>query len=279
VKILIAFLLTLSASAGYLTINGQSDIEHSFSDEKLTFSGTYTISNKGDETAYDVFPTFHIAGWRWALDPQEIRQSQSRSYPMSAEIEAEKLKCIEYSNCQDNLPVIGKHPMLVKRHYRDGNGYAFTAANIQPVEFGELNPDQKYSLRVPGILMKVEIRNSGADGSGIIEIESRLKENKKIFLQLASAEEVKLKPASLTIELPSNSKKSVEFEIQNDTGLVGSSYAVFAIAQWQENGVRNSSFSSDLHFIRKASMFKSYVIGSVLLAALLLAVFWYVKMR
>lgn len=243
-----SFLLVYAAAAhaGSLTINGSSDLHFSVENDQLKIDGSYSIENKGDETAKEVFPSLELGHWSWAGDPKQLDQSKKETWIINTTIPLTELNCTAKDLCAGlKLPLSGALPLLVRRHYQDLNGYRFSAADIELIEIGDIPGEARAAIRTPDLDGKLSFDGDGQEFVGTVEFINASAEPRKVALGVHTSRELKVTGPAQVVEIPGNGTKKTRIVLENFRGIAGSSYAVFAIAQWEENGVRYSQkFSS-----------------------------------
>jgi len=260
------------AWAGYLTINGTPKIEANVSGQNIILKGSYEIENSGDETAANVFPALTLGAWVWAGEPKSVKAGESETWTLDFTIPMEKLKCSEDRACAGlDLPLSGRFPLYVRRHYEDQNGYRFSAAQVHGLQLGELSSEQLTALRLPTLDGALSCRGDGQSFRCKLDFQNSGLEARKVAAGAFSARELQiLDPTATLVEVGANAAGQAAFELRNVSGLLGSSYAVFAVMQWDEGGVRNYASVSGLVSIANRSygwLFLAGGLGVVLVLA------------
>lgn len=238
--LILLILLPLPAQAGYLTIEGKPEITLSREEAIVYLSGTYRITNRGDEEAREVYPTFRLGGWAWAGDPRSLAPEGSEVWNLNESFPAEKLACSNDPRCAGrDLPLPGLHPLLVKTYYRDLNGYRFSAPSAFPVEIGPLNPEQQASVRMPSIQTSLTLSRSNKRYRGSLQLQSSSTEPRSGAISFFGPDELRILTQPMGFDLPAGKLQGFDLELESFSALPGSNYPVYAIVQWGQDGVRN----------------------------------------
>ena len=123
---LLGFLLCTQlqfAEATHLRIEGQDKLSTRIEGENVVISGSYEVSNKGDEKAYEVFPAFTVGSWVWAGEPKTVDMNGVASWLIEETVPLEKLRCRSGSNCtEEQLPAKGTTIFLGPIRIKNGSG-------------------------------------------------------------------------------------------------------------------------------------------------------------
>ena len=263
-----------SAEASYLTINGAPTLNVSMDGENISLSGSFEITNRGDEEAADVFPGLSLGQWSWVGSPKRLPAGKSEIWEISARIAADGLGCRGGEVCGGaDLPGLGKFPLLVRRHYSDLNGYQFSAADVASVIIGEMQPQSKVALQTPVVDAVYLCDGDGRDFQCELSVRNSGTLARKVEVSYYTAKELEVLSRPTLLPVGPNETARTSSRLRNFRGLPGSTYAVFAILQWEETGVRNFISASALMPIAKPSHLKKFVMAGaaagIILAALL----------
>jgi hypothetical protein len=234
------FLKLSSAFAGYLTINGTSTITATVEGDKIKFSGVYSIDNTGDETAKNVFPALSLGSWKWAGEPRELLANVKESWPIEGTLTQEMLLG-EAKPGENRLPSKGQFPLLVHRHYEDMNGVHFSAPDVSVITLGELTQDDLSSIRIPQINSVYTCLGDGKEFACLLDLRNLSDSEKKVSVSYHTSQELQVETAASINLIKPRAQFLVESQIKNFAGLTGSGYAVFAVLEWEDRGVRKSA--------------------------------------
>lgn len=269
----LAFLFhTLSAPAAYITLVGEPKIEFTASNpQQVKISGTYSIANQGDESAQQVFPSIQIGSWAWAGDPRFIKANEKTEWKIQTRVPLEK-----FFDTGKKLPATGLYPAIVTRHYQDLNGYALSAMDILPAMIGRLTEEQTTLIRLAEIDGKFTAQGNGQKFKAIAEFNNHSTSPHQAHIRYIVPRELKTDIQSTEIKIPAGSKGEHSVQILNDRGIDGSGYAVFVVAEWENQGLRNATWASTVIAINKVTYAWEWAVAIVFIT-LLLALFVYFK--
>ncbi|MFH0890129.1 MAG: hypothetical protein V1836_03260 [Candidatus Aenigmatarchaeota archaeon] len=243
--IVLAVLLMLPyASASYITISAQL--------AEMTISGSnaegvFSVSNSGDEPAYSVqtsflsapgavFPTLFIE----RLDPGKRVDT-----PFNANI------------TKTLLP--GKYPVAVLTEYADANNYPFSA-----VSYSFLTNNERTSSDVTGTFGEAKVQKGGA-AKIKLSIVNRGAAAHNVTLIVLTSKELLAGGYAKTVTLNSEDQKSMNVEISSLSALEGSTYNVFAVMEYDNNGKHFSSFArGSVAITKNEGLFSVYIIAGLL---------------
>jgi len=251
--------------AGYLTITGSSILQtKKISKDAFQLKGTYQIKNQGDETAFKVFPSFQVGEWKWAGAPQSIKAGGSFDWQLDEKIPTADLGCPNKSDCIASfLPVVGSFPLRIRHHYSDVNGYEFSAADLQKIQLGDLPKAKLAALRVPSLQMTMTVKGNGQKFSGKVKIRNLSDANRKMFISFFTTREIRILTQPQVFEVGPNAIENFPFEVENYSGLLGSSYAFFVSTEWDEGGLRNAASGHSTLAIKKRSYGNYMIIAAI----------------
>jgi hypothetical protein len=303
----LSVLLPRVAAAGTLKLEGEPEIQAQILGDEVVLRVSAPITNRGDENSKEVFPWFQLGGAVFAGDPKMLAQGQSyvweleRRYPL-AKIQCESDK--ENSCAGMNLPSKGAFPLFIRRHYQDMNGAAFSAPSVAIVRLGELTEEERLGTQDPPLTFQSSagsLRGGPTGGLGIYcessaplfsargldwegshltfhcsgMLQNRSRTPIKVALSAFSTRELRVitPPQLLTLE----ADRSVPFslEVENSSGLLGSTYPVYFVAQWGEGNIRQTRQTFGLVSIQKSDRFW-LLTGFGLLVFALLSLLMYV---
>jgi hypothetical protein len=240
------------ASASNLTIEGYPKFEVKQEGQNWRLIGTYEIVNNGDETAKNVFPNLELGSWHWVGEPKTLAMKEKAVWNLDEILPGEKLACKAGDTCAgQNLPDHGLFPLLIRRHYEDMNSYQFTAAEVLNIVIGELTGEAMVSSRAKPLVAKLAFHENGNSFGAKLELKNISQVPKKVSVAYFTSREIEVMTQPKIVELSGGAVNISDAELKNFSGLEGSSYAVFAVMQWEEFGVRNSLATSGIVRIEK----------------------------
>ena len=130
----------------------------------------------------------------------------------------------------------GVYPVVVIIHYSDANGYPFSALlcrtfslhQNEPVAeiFGEMTPA---TLSKKGKI-KLTLKNTG-------------KSEIKTSTTLIAPKEFKISQEKQQTAVLSKAVKKLSFPVENFSALTGSQYQIYAISEYEQNGIHQTSIT------------------------------------
>jgi hypothetical protein len=239
------------AEASVISIS--SRIDAVVDEGKAKFS--IELDNKGDETARNVRIQTAVGGGsatsplKQALDPGEV-------YRWDAAIPVEFHKA-------------GSYPVTTTIDYADENLHPYMAVVVSHVDFKE-----RVASRVVGELTATSVAEAG-----------------RLRVQVRNLEPIELSvtvravvPRGLLIDSPerrisleSGETRDVDFDISNVSALVGSSYAIFAVLEHEDQNYHHASvLTGSVGVVDAGSMIRRYrvhlIAATVIMALVLLSI-------
>jgi len=223
----IVFLLALlslgtQASAKYITISNTITMEKVVSGEETTIN--ITLSNTGDEAAYDVQLSLMLPDKMTAdqiflgkVDPQ-IPQSGTFSVKIDPSINP------------------GIYSIGVLTEYKDANRYAFSS--VSPNSLIIKGPR---SSQVNGMIPELSLGSKGEVKRLRLDLRNMEEKNRDLKIRIFAPKELKVNPPEKSVSIPGRSEANEEFDISSFGALEGSSYIVFASMDYDEDGYHYSS--------------------------------------
>ena len=245
--VLLVSLLAGVSVASYISLN--TTVSSKVDDNKLQIM--ITSINKGDESAYSVQAEINVAGQKiMAKKLQEL--GVDKTYKIFEEIKLD-------------LASAGKYPLIVTMHYADANQYPFSALNAQTFIYrAEEIPAQVFGrMRSASFWkegkVKLTLKNMGAEDISAVT-------NLVVPRELTVAEN------NQKMEVCGKSEKSASFKIENFSALHGSTYQVFAVSEYEKDGVHHTNITpGTIKIVESKEIFGiSYNVIIALLALLIL---------
>jgi len=258
-----------SAYAGSISLVSSSEFQTTLNEQSLSLKGTYKLSNDGDETARDVFPTLRLGNWGWSGNPRMLKKSAEEIWHIEADIPLIDVTCENRSNCVASpSPLRGVFPLLVRHHYSDLNGYKFTAPSLVALQMGTLSPLESVMVHEPELTARFEITGNGQQFYAKLTVQNLSQRQRQVSVSAFSSQELMLLDDPRKLDLASMDSKEVSLKIQNSSATLGSSYPVFALITWNDEGLQNLVTSAAVVKINPQQ--RSYAIWIGAIAALLL---------
>ena len=268
------FLFSMAATqsyASYLTIDGHAQLKASSNGQNIILSGSYEIENHGDESARNVFPSIRLGSFSWAGEPKTIVQGGKETWPIDATLPIDKLEFQEQDSCANQkLPSSGIFPLLVRRHYEDANGARFSAAEVNRLAIGELQGESLTVSRAPELDAVLHCGGNGTDFDCNLEIRNAANKKYAVSVSYFTSNELEILSSARVYEIEPHNLVKGDVQLRNFSGLPGSSYAVFAVLQWQDRDFRNLISTSQVIEVKRPSHKNLFILSGI--ATLLMAV-------
>lgn len=250
-----------SACAGTLTIIGIPKLKIVLTATGVSVSGSYAIVNRGNEIATEVLPELTLGGWIYQGDPRRLEPNQQTSWEVRGEIPFEELTCERSNDCGGlNLPQRGNFPFRVRRLYKDLNGAPFSSLEIG---FAPLGAPPIVS-RNTNVKVTGHYEEHGEGTTLFIEVRSSDNIEREVGVALQTPREFPLSATSQRVKLTPGQSEIIKFETSLAHLTPGSMYYMFPVVQWEENGLRMSTFGSfPVEVVRKKRTWPYITAGGV----------------
>lgn len=252
---------------------GSSSFDTTLADSNLKLHATYDLTNAGDETARDVFPTLRIGEWGWSGDPRVVEKGGKASWIIDALIPLKQLGCAHADTCaSESQSQRGVFPILVRNHYSDLNGYKFTAPQVIPLLVGSLTPRETVLVHEPELQVQLEVRGDGQRFNANLSLHNMTEHRRSVSVSGFSSQEMSVLSPSQTVSLAPKGDARLTFSVQNFSGTIGSSYPIFAVIEWDEDGMRNLVTAVANVSVARAEQTNTFILIGI--GALLLLAVW-----
>jgi len=222
--------------------------------------GTITVKHLGDETAYQVQVVSRIFDneyKREIVDVLKVGDNFTESFSINLSSHR-----------------VGTYPLFVTVYYQDKNGYLFSTLLSKIVKNSvtsrsEISVELNDSVINDRTKVPVTIRNFG-------------EESKNLRLFLFMSDEFIVKDNNRSIVVASKTSEDVVFEVENFGARTNSTYAFYAIAEYDEQNEHFSSISDGkmrVINIKKGFFDKNVLIFVLAAIALIFIVMQFVKKK
>jgi len=194
-------------------ISLQSQVKNTVRGE--TLETTITVTNRGDETALNIQIT--------AKSPQSSKQS---AVLPDLPVGKSHSETSTFSLAGLNP---GLYPLIVNIGYTDANLYPFSALAISPITYKTGSAPS-----ILGLLGNAKVRQSGRLDLKVKNLENQ---NRHLTIQLLTPRELSAENPLTTLDLSPGAESKVSFVVRNFAALKGSTYAVYATMEYEENGI------------------------------------------
>lgn len=215
-----------------------------------------TVTNLGDEIAYSVQLSVDINGQEKISDLKSQLGMQEKfewKMPLGA-----------------RLKNPGKYPLVLTTNYQDANSYPFSAISVSTFDYKQ--------SAIPDIAAK--IGNIKLSGKGVLEltVKNMAERAKGLNIRLIAPKELTAGKDKVSIKLPAKTEMSINFEIEKFSALAGSSYAVFAVIEYDENGRHYTAVSNGMVKVVQGGIFSLQKLAVFAMIAIIVVLFAYFMM-
>ncbi len=216
--LLLSFLIffSLSASASYISLNTTVTSKVSGNNLRVEISAI----NKGDEAAHNVQAEVRVGD-------KKILASKKHELGINQTYKA-------FADFRLGFKSPGQYPLIVILHYADANQYPFSALTCQTYSYkAEDLPSEIF-----GSLKSISFWEKGKTK---LTLKNMGDSEKVASTYLVVPRELSIERKSYEMVIPPKSKAEKSFMIENFSALGGSSYQVFAISEFEEEGIHQTS--------------------------------------
>jgi hypothetical protein len=211
-------------------ISIQSQIQTSIENEVLIVN--VKITNQGDEDAKSVY--VEIAS----------PKSTFRSPTQPGLSPGASLVFISRHATKQLSP--GQYPLILRTHYGDANNYPFSAVSLASFQKGD---------RVEtGIVPALENQRLVKRARTRLSIKNLDDAEKKLHVRFPAPDELTIQPGSLDSSIGSNQEITLPLQVTNFSALAGSTYMVYAVIEWERNGIHATVFAPASFYIDAPSL-------------------------
>lgn len=243
-----------AAQARFITMEATVDANI----EGSTARTHVTISNKGDEPAYNVLIRAEIGG---AVQAGPMQKALLPNEPYSETFNT----TVEYQKP-------GRYPVIVTVDYTDGNQYPFSALSIV-----HLNYQENIVGRVVG-----DIGSASIDSSGSVKLRIRNlgQTEERLKARLITPRELSVSPATRELRIRPNGEESLSFKVRNASALPGSQYQVYAVLDYEQDNYHFSNIvGGQISVEQRQSALATYTTPLIAVAIVVGGALAYVNLR
>jgi hypothetical protein len=218
VFILFLFSFSSLASASYINLN-TSVVTRAEGD---LLNVAITSQNNGDESAYNVQAELLVAGKRILLaKSDEIGIGQSYT--------AHTRQWLSFK-----LP--GDYPLIIILHYTDANQYPFSALTSAVFRYR--------SETMPSLILgSMDSKTFWEKGKLSLDFKNLSDSVLELSTRLITPRELSVGENNIKTQVQPRGQGGVDFAVKNFSALSGSSYQVFAVSEYEENGVHRTQIT------------------------------------
>ena len=214
---------------------------------------TIKVTNLGDEAAYNVQLSLEANNQKTASSIKKqlgVRESFEWNVPLAFKTENP-----------------GKYPLILTTNYEDANSYPFSAISVSAFDYKQATVSD----------IAAKISNLELSDKGILElkIKNTAESAKDADIRLIVPKELTANKDRLSAKVQAKSEMPVNFEIEKFSALAGSSYAVFAVIEYDEEGMHYTSTANGAVKIVEGSVFSLQKIAVFAMIAVIAVLFAY----
>jgi hypothetical protein len=211
-----------------------------------------TISNRGDEPAYNVVARAEIGGAaRTGLVREALLPNERYSETFDTTVDYDKP---------------GRYPVIVTVDYTDGNHYPFSALSIV-----HLNYRENIAGRVVGEIGPASV---GSRGSVRLTIRNLGQTEERVNARLVTPTELSASPATKTLRVKPSGQEDLAFTVRNASALPGSQYQVYAVLDYEQDNYHFSTVVGGRVSVEARRSALSVYLGPAIAAAIVLTGAW-----
>jgi hypothetical protein len=246
--ILLCVLFTAPAFASYISL--PTSVTTRVAADRLEVK--VNLTNRGDESAYNVRVEVEVGDQKKLSDKQaELR--------VGAAFEGRALFPLR-------LTRPGTYPLIITVHYTDANQYPFSALTAQTYIY-----KQETTAPVFGQIKPVSFSK---DGKLELTVKNSASSLLKLKTFLLAPRELTVGEESRELELGPKSEAKLAFAVKNFSALSGSTYQVFAVTQFEDQGLHYTTLSPGVIRIgAEAGFFGLGYAAVIIILGLLTAIF------
>lgn len=190
--------------------------------EGETLHGAITLTNRGDEPAYQVQVAAEVQELSWTSSVRE-RVAVGESHTVNFEQALGGLQP-------------GRYPLIVRIHYTDANRYPFSALTVTEFTVGQ--------AAAPDLLAILEGVTIQGDGRVTLRMKNLTQEPRTVTVRLVLPNELSAEPSTMTKELSADQETQATFRVKNFSALGGSTYPVYAVLEHESDGVHHTTLAA-----------------------------------
>ena len=215
------------------------------------------VTNLGDEAAYNVQLSLDINNKKTISSVKE-RLDMQESFEWEVPLDTK-------------LKNPGKYPLILTTNYQDANFYPFSAISVSAFDYKQGT--------ISDIASKINNIDLSDEGTLELTIKNLAETAKELNIKLIVPKELTADKDKLRAKLPAKTQSTIHFEIEKFSALAGSSYVVFAVIEYDENGRHYTTMASGVVKIaEKKNVFNNKNL-LVSLLVVLVAIFIYFQFK
>ncbi len=217
------FLIIFAAStfASYISLN--TTLVSKANDNQLR--ALVSSTNKGDESAHSVQAVLQTDG-------RTLRGEKITELPVGANYQAAFTIPLA-----KKLP--GVYPLVLTMHYADANQYPFSALTAQTYTYKAEPPPAEIFGRIKGATFWK---------TGVITLTIKNMSDQELMVTagLATPRELIAELGSRAVTIAPRAERHLDFKLENFSALSGSTYQLFAVLQFEKDGLHQTTIVTGL---------------------------------
>lgn len=226
--IVLSLLLSAPLMAKQIRIGGNPQLQLIKEGSHLKLTGSYTLTNSGDEEAKNVFPRILIDDFSTAGESVSLPAGKNYTWKFSQVIEDSHL----------HPPLKGQFLAIFENNYSDLNSYPFSIPQLGLMTVG--TEDKMISRQVT---MALKIKKVAKDlFQADYEVHNQMDESLPLKFKAILPKEMEMPAPISGIDLKEKASLFGSFYIKNLKGLDGSRYYAYFTVEWMHGGERKVSW-------------------------------------
>jgi len=223
-----------------------------------------TVENRGDEDALVVSPQLKLGQEEVMLD-HIPKLEPKQSHQWTHQFEVRRL----------GFQLRGSYPLLLKTHYHDINFYPFSMPEVLLLHY-QIEPSD------PPIKGSLGVESVSHTGKAMVNLSNLSQHDLSGTVELFLPSELISRTPKTLFRLAKTQDMNTTFQLENEWALKGSSYRVYAIAQWVHS---NTHYTLALPQLITVKGYKSTgsvlprIVGGVLFLIILFMATLYVEIK
>jgi hypothetical protein len=199
--------------------------------EKDVLKVSLKVTNQGDESAFNVQAEVRVEGKAvFARKETELGINQTYTADLTYDLK---------------LDTPGIYPLVLVMHYTDANNYPFSALTARTFTYG--------SQEMPSELFgKISSKTFWKKGKINLTLKNVGKSAIEAKTYLVSPKEITVEDEFINVSLPPKGSKGVSFKVNNFSALSGSSYQIYAIAEYEKEGIHQTSVTPGIIKVKES---------------------------
>ncbi len=217
-KFLLSIFILLIANPSFASfISIQTTIRSLVEENRIDLE--ISTANKGDEAAHNVQVEIVFEGETYFTSKKpKLGSNQTISFNKSIEISPSKQGC---------------YPLIIVTHYTDAHQYPFSALSCIIVS-------NKRDAPPSVIFGNMADESFSTKGRVVLTVKNRGENDISTSVRLFAPRELKIINSRQQVSMPARSQKEIYFDMENFSALGGSTYQIYATAEYEIKGIHQT---------------------------------------